>query len=51
MPNDQPKKRSENKENPMPKDSFVDDLLWVTTETLSPTAEPAQDPMPGEGEK
>lgn len=37
--------------SPMPKDSFVDDLLWVTTETLSPAADPKEDPMPGEEKK
>ncbi len=34
----------------MPKDSFLDDLMYVAKETLSPAADPKNDPVPGEKE-
>jgi hypothetical protein len=38
-------------ESPMPKDSFIDDLLYVATETTNPLADPKKDPVPGERNK
>ncbi len=32
----------------MPADSFLDDLAYVAKEALSPTADPKNDPVPGE---
>jgi hypothetical protein len=41
-------KSSQKDESPMPKDSFLDDLLYVASETVNPLADPKKDPVPGE---
>jgi len=43
-------KSSEKKESVM-KDSLMDDIGYVARETLSPTADPKNDPVPGEEEQ
>lgn len=40
--------QSSDKKSAMPPDTFMDDLLWVATETVSPTADPKHDPLPEE---
>ena len=42
-------KKPKEKESTM-KDSFMDDVAYVARETLSPTADPKNDPVPGEKE-
>lgn len=45
---DEPQSHDDKKDNKMPEDSFLDDVMYVAKEALSPTADPKNDPVPGE---
>ncbi|HVW67006.1 MAG TPA: hypothetical protein VHA78_04745 [Candidatus Peribacteraceae bacterium] len=48
MPEEKKPEEKKEKKEPVVKDSFTDDVAYVARETLSPTADPKKDPVPGE---
>lgn len=50
MPDEKKAAEKTEEKKPVVKDSFADDIAYVARETLSPTADPKNDPVPGEKE-